>query len=443
MRAAGLRARRLLLILASAATAFAVAGARAESGGASGSGLRVNGYGTLGVAHVDVPPPWGYLRDVIQPTQHGAIKTGLDSRLGLQINWTVDPHWELIGQGVLRRQGRGAGLGDAIDWAFAAWRPDPGWTVRLGRTSPDIFLLSEYRDVGYAYPWVRPSVEFYGWNPVQSIDGADIQRSWRDGDADWRLRAGYGRSSTLLGSGRDPEDPQQDPAPRVRFNHIALLTASRESDGLLAKVTAVRARVSVNEPRLTPLLDGLGQLVQWGVPPVAGEAAGLLGTLTLQDLWVSYLALGVRYEGVRWMLSAELCRIGGQFRSANGERGYATAGWRQGNWMPFVIAGFTRADYDVAPVPQSWESALVPVVGAAAAQQAAALGQAAVQQTAYGRFAQRSLGLGVRWDFHSQVALKLQWEQVRVAAQGGGAWTNGGLEGTSARVLSTTLDFVF
>jgi len=62
------------------------------------------------------------------------------------------------------------------------------------------------------------------------------------------------------------------------------------------------------------------------------------------------------------------------------------------------------------------------------------------------RSAQSTLSLGMRWDFDSRAALKLQWDHVRVRNNGWGLWTtpvfDAGAAGR-ANLLSATLDFVF
>jgi hypothetical protein len=43
--------------------------------------------------------------------------------------------------------------------------------VRVGRTDLDVFLLTDSRNIGFAYPWVRPPIELYDLVPVTNSDG--------------------------------------------------------------------------------------------------------------------------------------------------------------------------------------------------------------------------------------------------------------------------------
>ncbi|PLX74642.1 MAG: hypothetical protein C0607_10375 [Azoarcus sp.] len=90
-----------------------------------------------------------------------------------------------------------------------------------------------------------------------------------------------------------------------------------------------------------------------------------------------------------------------------------------------------------------WASALTPVLDPAAAQQAQILASSA----AYARNAsganQQTLSLGLRWDPDPQMSLKVQWDHVRIDANGGRLWSNATLDSGHANVMSVALDFIF
>jgi hypothetical protein len=56
---------------------------------------------------------------------------------------------------------------------------------------------------------------------------------------------------------------------------------------------------------------------------------------------------------------------------------------------------------------------------------------------------QHTVSLGARWDLHPQVALKFQWDRVRIGAYGGRLWANATAQAAEANVTSVLLDFVF
>jgi hypothetical protein len=138
-----------LILLVSVAALLAASGSALAQVAASGvsepSEIRLSGFGTLGIAHVDAPDGWAFKRDITQATSGSRTRADLDSRLGLQINYAPIQQFELVTQVVATRRSPAARQSDAIEWAFAAWRPDADWTLRGGRVNADIFLLSDYR----------------------------------------------------------------------------------------------------------------------------------------------------------------------------------------------------------------------------------------------------------------------------------------------------------
>jgi len=44
----------------------------------------------------------------------------------------------------------------------------------MGRIKQPVFLISDYLEVGYAYPWIRPPAEAYSNMPVDSIIGVEL-----------------------------------------------------------------------------------------------------------------------------------------------------------------------------------------------------------------------------------------------------------------------------
>lgn len=407
--------------------------------------LRFNGYGTLGAADADLPSGWGFVRDQSQPAQPGSPKTWLDSRLGLQLNWQPTPQLELVVQAALRKQDHDAPDEQRIDWAFASWRLDDASTLRIGRTSPDVFLLANYRNVGFAYPWVRPNVELYGFFATHSLDGVDFSRRWQLGDAAWTARAGLGATTTRYPStGRSPTG-QRIPGAEIAARDFLTTTLSREEAGLTLKLTYARAHATMTNPEfILPIQQGLESLAAFGIPGVSDEARTLAQAMDLSAIRSRYLAIGMQYEAGPWRLMGEAGKVSGTARDSNGTRGYVSVGHQWGACLPFIMFGRARPERGAFGVPTRWAPVLEPMVGAQVAAAAVQLGAAAATGANQFRHDQRSTSVGLRWDVGAQAALKLQWDRFSVAAGGSGGWPGAsGFEPGRPRVLSATLDFVF
>ena len=429
LRAAGVA----LLCALTGVRAFAQADAPTPA-----STWRFNGFGTLAAVDVFPRDGWGFRREVTQPERHDTgTDVATDSRLGLQADWRPDAAWELVGQLVLKPRGHQASAEESVAWAFAAWRPSPDWTIRAGRTSPDLFLLADARNVGFAYPWMRPSVEFYGPMPLSTVDGLDATREWQVGDSRWRAKVFAGRSHFTLASAHDDGDEQGTTDPLMG----ATLTA--DSGGLTFKATFAQARTRAdNAQSIEQLHAGLDSLAVLPIPVIAAQAAALRDSFPAGALITRYSALALAWNADPWQLQAELSRTTGNFIASQDWYGYASAAWRVGSVTPFAMLGRARSSRAPLASP-NWTQALTPILG----PQNAALAQYAGADIAgtfdIGREDQRSISLGARWDVAAQAALKLQVDAIRSAPYGGGLWAFDTLSAHHAVVVSAGMDFVF
>lgn len=433
-----------LLALAAACTGSAFA----QAPPAGGPGLRLSGFGTVGVASSDTSgEAWGFRRDILQTHHDGGTRVDTDTRLGLQVHYTIDAQWELVGQAVLRRQAHDTPPSHRVDWAFVSYRPTPQWQLRAGRLSPDIFLLADHRSVGFAYPWVRPNVEFYAWLPVYSMAGGDATHQWRIAEADWRARLFAGRSSDRM---PNPQSPAGAPGPaptdessRVRANFLGG-TLTREADGLTVKASLVwlRSRVQVGGD-MSPLLTALDGLASLPLPPVGAEAAALRAKLPIDGLRVRYAALGLSYERGPWTWHAEVNRVV-QRPTGDGTRHYwAGMSRRWQDLTLFATVGRVWSAGSPLEPPAQWAAVLAPLVGPMAAAQAQGLGIVTTEMLNLSRLDQRSVALGARWDFHPRMALKIQHDRVKVSNHGGFLWGNASGRPNRGDVTTMTVDFVF
>ena len=80
------------------ATTLACPAMSAEPADESISRLRLSGFGTFGVTHTESAQAFGFKREVSQPAYDGGTHLDVDSRLGLQANYTINPQFELVGQ---------------------------------------------------------------------------------------------------------------------------------------------------------------------------------------------------------------------------------------------------------------------------------------------------------------------------------------------------------
>ncbi len=137
------------------------------AGGAQAlDGVALNGFLTAGATYGD---PGISSNGVI--SQDGNIREEVDfvqdSRIGIQLSAKVNPKVSVTGQ--LLARAREENYDMKADWAFVTYQASRPLALRGGKLKLTTFLVSDYIEVGYAYPWVRPPQEIYTANPLSSM----------------------------------------------------------------------------------------------------------------------------------------------------------------------------------------------------------------------------------------------------------------------------------
>ncbi len=400
-----------------------VAGAcAAQPADPAGNRLRISGFGTIGVVHSAAPAGWGFLRSLDQASSASSTRFELDSRLGVQANYAATSQIELVGQVLAARRDSDAPIGDAIEWAFAAYRPSADLTFRAGRLNLDQFVMSDYRNVGFAYLYARPPVEYYASIPSK-LDGMDVTRSWTFDDVQWRAKGFVGRSRI---SG-------------FTLTDVYGASITRESDGLLVRAGFTRARFDRNADGTARLISGLDQVRALPIPSVSAEAGALVRGLDLAAEPLTYATLGLTYTQSQWQYAAEVARV--SIGISRVKAGYASVGRRFGDLTLFGVVSAAGSNQGVFATPE-WAPVLTPVIGPGLAQQAQMLGASAAPAASRST-RQSTYSLGARWDIHPSMALKVQWDHVKIRANGGFLWSDATNDPGSANVATVLLDFVF
>lgn len=92
------------------------------------------------------------------------------SLLGLQLNTEVIDNLELS----VSLIGRGKEDFKAeFSWFYATYTITDNSSLRFGRLKVPIYMVSNYIDIGHAYPWVTPPEEVYSINVIDSNDGLE------------------------------------------------------------------------------------------------------------------------------------------------------------------------------------------------------------------------------------------------------------------------------
>lgn len=99
------------------------------------------------------------------------IRFDNDSKFGLQITADVADNMQAVAQ--VLAAGADENFDLDVEWAYLDWRLSDAVSLRGGKVKEPVFLISDYLEVGYAYPWIRPPQEVYTNNPINTINGME------------------------------------------------------------------------------------------------------------------------------------------------------------------------------------------------------------------------------------------------------------------------------
>ena len=148
----------LLLFLASAANA---------------SDIDISGYASFAGTYSNAKTTTGSNADFYNglATKDAQFDTE-GSHFGLQIHTKVSEKVHFAAD--LSAQGGTSNYNVKASWAYATYDFNDELSLRMGKYKGAFYMVSDYKDVGYAYPWVRPPLEVYSTNPISSLNGIDL-----------------------------------------------------------------------------------------------------------------------------------------------------------------------------------------------------------------------------------------------------------------------------
>ncbi len=393
---------------------LAVSGAFAEDF-KTGGDVSLGGFGTLGLTHNSTDKA-EFIRDILQPRGvAGGWSGDVDSRIGLQFDMRASD--ELVGAvQVVSYYNHEGSYFPELAWAFIGYSPAPGFRVRAGRLGWDVYMLSDSRNVGYSYLWVRPPVDHFGPLQISHIDGADGVLKHEQGGAIWSLKVYGGRADQVI-----PTPPGEDYDVSGAQLLGANLDYQKDAWHFRAGYSSFRLRNEL--PAFVPLLAGLRAT---GIP----EAGAIASDMSLAGKTLEIVTAGAVYESGAWLSQLMFNRvISDTLAYPQKDSAYFLLGYRTGQWTPFLTLSGARSK-----VTRRATGLPTPNPLDAAVSASLALTQSR----------QRTQSVGVRYDFMRNADLKVQLDRVRVSDNAAFLWRNAQPDWNGrATVFGVTLDFVF
>jgi hypothetical protein len=274
-------------------------------------GVSLSGFMTAGATYADRQ----LLTNSNAVSQDGSIESTpgftADSRLGVQISAKVNQDVSITGQ--LLAKAREDNSNVKADWAFVTYRVNDPLSIRAGKIKFPTFLISDYYEVGYAYPWIRPPQEVYSLNPISALNGLDMLAKFRFGDMTLLFQPYFGvsRGATTI-------------APQEALPALGQPAGSIYSVGFTADELH-GFNLSLSSDIFTVRLGALKTQVN----------ASSLGVFSDE---AKFSSAGVTMDWKNIVLYSEVAKreIEGSanFAFPNQRASYATLGYRIGKWLP-------------------------------------------------------------------------------------------------------------
>jgi predicted porin len=389
------------------------------------SAVRISGFGTGALT-------WTNNDDAqfVRPNQPSGAKknpvTSVDSNLGLQADYTVNSWLSLTGQGLVHKDGEDD-YGAELSWAFAKAKLSDNLSVRVGRMGLPAFMISDYRNVGYANTFLRPPSEVYSQVPLNSFDGADVTWQQEFADTTFTAQLGLGRSKTTLTGGSD-----------ALATRLKALSLTAEHGPFTLRFGRTQADITVeNSPSLVSLAGNFT------------KAGAALGIPQLTDMGMlinkpkekgSFTSVGLSMDWNNVVAQTEYAKRRLETYSGDTNSWYALGGYRFGKFLPYyshaklsVLGDFTNTVPTACPAgyPAACGATVRTLYGTVEALRASAQGGS-----------QSTDSIGVRWDFMSSADLKFQIDRVKPQGKGLFAQPTATFHGP-VTVGAVAVDFVF
>lgn len=393
-------------------------------------GLSFSGFGTLGVVHNSSDTLKFHNEFTVNPSDN-IYAFNADTLLGLQLNAELPARFDAVVQVILKDRVSNDTL-DSLELFFLRYRPTRHWALRLGRTSTDIYMLSEYRNVGYAYLWVRPITEFYlRSSSIAKIDGLDLSYTFDVGEGVWENKLAYGYTQTALSASIGTLE--------LDIKNMFVFTSIYTNYPWVFRLAIVDAKVDKLGFATNELVAGLNQMPA----PLWLEASDIAGSLDGPGQALQYYAIGMQYDKDNWIIQSELGYTSSEWGLTQPYyNGYVSVGYRIEDWTLYTSAArVDNSDASIVIDPPQLPMQLPPqLIG-----QINGLYAGAQQAFNSSRVDQWGYSVGARWDLYPNTSLKIQWDHTRVDMDGNSLWfrTQPQIQNESINLFSLNFSFIF
>lgn len=278
-----------------------------------------------------------------------------------------------------------------FEWAFITYELADNMRINAGRLRTPFYKYSDFKDVGYAYDWLRVPQGVYGLG-FDNIEGVSFYRTAQLGSVESTLQliAGSYSGKTVISGVEVDSD----------IKNAVGITLELAQGNLSGRVAYLTGKLTVDAAAAS-LTDNF----------TIGNLFNTLNTLGLNSLTSSidiqaekgtFLGLGLTYDNGDWVLVSEVtkAKVDESF-IADQNNVYVSIGKRFNNITPYIsyeIEDNDSKDAIFQPYQTSLPAQLLlPIQGLVRSQERNA----------------KTWNLGARYDFHPSAAFKVQYSSEK------------------------------
>jgi hypothetical protein len=280
------------------------------------SAIQFDGFFTVGAATHDDKNKNRYIGSLGDRGITDDITFETDTRFGLQMSSDVAEDTSVVAQ--ILATGVDSNFNAVVEWAYVDYEINNYISLRAGKIKQPVYLVNDYVEVGFAYPWIRPPVEvYYLNNPLNTVNGAELLLAFPIGKGQLTFQP-------YIGSNRD-DIPNTGGVAFFEAEGIAGIDVKYAAPGYLVHASTFHCREVTTQGNLIDQPTAFGFSVDVdlnGTGKCDVTSAGL--NLDLSN-FVVYA------EWQERTTSDTLARPFGDT-----EAWYTTFGYRFGKWLPHI-----------------------------------------------------------------------------------------------------------
>jgi hypothetical protein len=373
------------------------------------------GFGTIAATHAG-SSELGFKTDILQDGQYGGWSLNTDSVLGMQLDASLSNSFKVSAQ-LVAKDRRDDAIDKYIERAYVIYTANEQWSFRLGRVGNDTQMISEFGSVGFAYDWVRSPTELYGEVPLLYMDGVDA--TYR-----YFFDAGVLSSKVFLGKS-DTIGIELYGENTFELSPIVQLSTRYDGNNMAFRASYTQGAISNFSNPQFALLSSQLALISQLYPSL--DTHQIADQFELEGEQLGFYAIGGEYRYQDWKFTNEMSYLESDTNFI----------------LPYfstyisVLRRFNEVSlYTIGSFGKSLKSTY----------QVAAGFPAEIQSVFdLSDIDQKTLSLGMRWDFYNNLAFKTQWDRTWIGEDKVFLWGTATNTSTAQSIDTVTfsLNFIF